>query len=73
SPEPRVLLSEKGDYLVFTPRFLYQGYEAGFKDGQRVLVPQGDGVLIIQRQTEKENAFLQKLQSLHSGFVYNKE
>lgn len=73
SPESRVLLSEKGDYLVFTPRFLYQGYEAGFKDGQRVLVPQGDGVLIIQRQTEKENAFLQKLQSLHSGFVYNKE
>lgn len=73
SPEPRVALSEKGDYLVFTPRFLYQGYEAGFKDGQRVLVPQGDGVLIIQRQVEKENAFLQKLQSLHSGFVYNKE
>ncbi|MFM8709917.1 MAG: DEAD/DEAH box helicase, partial [Sphingomonadales bacterium] len=72
-PEPRVALSEKGDYLVFTPRFLYQSYEAGFKDGQRVLVPQGDGVLIIQRQVEKENAFLQKLQSLHSGFVYNKE
>ena len=72
-PEPRVLLSEKGDYLVFTPRFVYQGYEAGFTDGQRVLVPQGDGVLIVQRQTEKENAFLQKLQSLHSGFVYNKE
>ena len=73
SPEPRVALSEKGDYLVFTPRFLYQSYEAGFKDGQRVLVPQGDGVLVIQRQVEKENAFLQKLQSLHSGFVYNKE
>ena len=73
TPEPRVVLSEKGDYLVFTPRFLYQSYEAGFKDGQRVLVPQGDGVLIIQRQVEKENAFLQKLQSLHSGFVYNKE
>ena len=73
APEPRVLLREKGDYLLFTPRFVYQGYEAGFSDGPRVLVPQGNGILIIKRQTEKEEAFLQKLQSLHSGFVYNKE
>lgn len=73
APEPQVLLTEKGDYLVFTPVFVYQGFEARHKDGERVLVPQGDGLLVIQRHVEKENAFLQKLQSLHSGFVHNKE
>lgn len=73
SPEPRVALTEKGDYLVFHPSFIYEGIETKAIDGDQVLVPQGDGVLVVHRNRDKENAFLQRLQSLHSGFVLNEE
>lgn len=73
NPEPRVALTEKGDYLVFHPSFLYEGIETKPADGDQVLVPQGDGVLVVHRNREKENAFLQRLQSLHSGFVLNEK
>jgi non-specific serine/threonine protein kinase len=36
-----------------------------------VVIPQGDKVVIVHRNREKENEFIQKLQNLHSGFVYN--
>ena len=73
SPEPRIVLTEKGDYLVFKPVFVYEGYEAGPTDGDRVLIPQGDGVLVVHRNKEKENIFLERLANLHSGFVENPE
>lgn len=73
NPEPSIQLIEKGDYLVFRPSFFYEGYEARHQDGDQVLVPQGDGVLVVHRNREKENAFLQRLQSLHSGFVLNEK
>jgi non-specific serine/threonine protein kinase len=73
SPEPRIVLTEKGDYLVFKPVFVYEGYEAGPTDGDQVLIPQGEGVLVVHRNKEKEEVFLQRLASLHSGFVANAE
>ena len=73
NPEPKVTLTEKGDYLVFRPSFIYQGLEASYTDGDQVLVPQDDVVLVVHRNREKENLFLQRLQSLHSGFVWNSE
>ena len=73
NPEPRIQLTEKGDYLIFKPNFVYEGFEAGPTDGDRVLVPQAEGVMVVHRNREKEDQFLQKLASLHSGFVYNAE
>jgi non-specific serine/threonine protein kinase len=73
NPEPRIALTEKGDYLVFHPSFVYEGIETKPTDGDQVLVPQGEGVLVVHRNREKENAFLQRLQSLHSGFILNQE
>jgi non-specific serine/threonine protein kinase len=73
NPEPRIQLTEKGDYLIFKPNFVYEGFEAGPTDGDRVLVPQAEGVMVVHRNREKEDQFLQKLASLHSGFVFNAE
>jgi non-specific serine/threonine protein kinase len=73
NPEARIQLTEKGDYLIFKPNFIYEGFEAGPTDGDRVLVPQAEGVMVVHRNREKEDQFLQKLASLHSGFVYNAE
>ncbi|MEY4586804.1 MAG: hypothetical protein RIT05_1222 [Bacteroidota bacterium] len=73
NPEARIQLTERGDYLVFKPNFVYEGFEAGPTDGDRVLIPQAEGVMVVHRNREKEDQFLQRLASLHSGFVHNAE
>jgi superfamily II DNA or RNA helicase len=68
-PEKRVVLQEKGDYLVFQPIFSYKGFETkpGGKDD--LVIPAGDKVMIVHRAKEKETAFIQKLELLHSNFI----
>jgi superfamily II DNA or RNA helicase len=68
-PEKRVVLQEKGDYLVFQPLFAYKGFEtkAGGKD--ELVIPDGDKVLVVHRDKAKETAFIQKLEALHSNFI----
>lgn len=73
NPDARIQLTEKGDYLIFKPIFVYEGFEAGPTDGDRVLIPQAEGVMVVHRNREKEDQFLQRLASLHSGFVHNTE
>ena len=73
NPDVKLFLQEKGDYLVFQPSFSYKGYETRARDRDEMVVPQGDKVLIVHRNREAENAFIQKLQNLHSNFIYNEE
>lgn len=73
NPEARIQLNEKGDYLIFKPIFVYEGFEAGPTDGDRVLIPQAEGVMVVHRNRDKEDLILQRLASLHSGFVHNAE
>src|SRR5688572_16925865 len=73
NPEMKLFLQEKGDYLVFQPSFSYKGYETKTRDRDEMVVPQGDKVLIVHRNRQKENEFVQKLQNLHSNFIYNEE
>jgi len=72
-PEVKLFLVEKGDYLVFQPSFNYKGYETKAKDRDEVVVPQGDKVMIVHRNREAEQVFVDKLQNLHSGFITNEE
>jgi superfamily II DNA or RNA helicase len=73
NPDVKLFLQEKGDYLVFQPSFSYKGYETKSRDRDEVVVPQGDKVLIVHRNREAENSFIQKLQNLHSNFIRNEE
>jgi non-specific serine/threonine protein kinase len=68
-PEKRIVLQEKGDYLVFQPLFSYKGFETkpGGKDD--LIIPAGDKVMIVHRARDKETAFMQKLELLHSNFI----
>ncbi len=70
-PETRLFLLEKGDYLIFQPSFAYKGYAIKMNDRDEVVVPQGNQVIIVHRNKEKENEFVQKLLSLHSGFSFD--
>ncbi len=72
-PEVNLYLLEKGDYLVFQPSFSYKGYETRAGDRDEMIIPVEDKVLVVHRNREKENEFIQKLRNLHSGFIYNEE
>ncbi len=72
-PEVKLFLIEKGEYLVFQPSFSYKGFETRMKDRNEIVVPQADKIVIVHRNREKENAFIQKLQNLHSNFIHNEE
>jgi non-specific serine/threonine protein kinase len=69
-PECRILLKEKGDYLVFQPMFSYKGYEVKTGDKAKIILPVADKLLVIQRSTEAEKAFVQKIENLHSHFIH---
>ncbi len=73
NPEVKLFLMEKGDFLVFQPSFSYKGYETRTRDRDELIVPLGDKVLVVHRNREKENEFIQKLQNLHSSFVFNED
>ena len=64
---------EKGDYLVFQPSFSYKGYETKARDRDEIIVPHGDKVMIVHRNREVEQSFINKLQNLHSNFIYQED
>lgn len=68
-PELKVFLKEKGEYLLFQPIFNYQGHDVTNTDKERIVVPAADKLLLIHRNLEAEQALMQRIESLHSGFV----
>ncbi|MGI8581774.1 MAG: SNF2-related protein [Chitinophagaceae bacterium] len=68
-PEVRLMLIEKGDYLMFQPLFSYKGFETKANDKDVIIIPEGDKVLLVHRNKEAEGKFIAKLESLHSMFV----
>jgi superfamily II DNA or RNA helicase len=72
-PEVSLFLVEKGDYLVFQPSFIYKGYETKAKDRDEIVIPAGDKVTIVHRNRDAEQEFIDKLQNLHSNFIYQPE
>lgn len=68
-PEVHLMLREKGDYLLFQPVFTYRGYEVKPQDKEKIIIPQEDRLLVIQRNVEEEALFVQKIENLHSLFI----
>ncbi|MFN3664831.1 MAG: SNF2-related protein [Sediminibacterium sp.] len=68
-PEVKVMLKEKGEYLLFQPIFNYRGYDVRSSDKEKIVIPVEDKLLVIQRNVEAEKEFVQKIESLHSHFI----
>ncbi len=68
-PDVKILLKEKGDYLLFQPVFNYKGYDIRSTDKEKIILPLADKLLVIQRNLEVEKELIQKIESLHSGFI----
>ncbi|MEO5946434.1 MAG: SNF2-related protein [Chitinophagaceae bacterium] len=73
NPDVNLFLLEKGEHLVFQPRFYYKGFETKVSDRDELIIPQAEKVVVVHRNREKENEFIQKLQNLHSNFAYNED
>ncbi len=69
-PEVELLLQEKGDFLVFQPVFAYKGYKVRHTDKETITIPEGDKILIVQRNKNAEQAFVTRLEALHSQFIH---
>ncbi len=72
-PEVKLMLQEKGDYLLFQPIFTYQGFETRANDKETITIPDGDKILIVHRNKEAEQRFNDMLSSLHSQFIQPQE
>ncbi|HTB51383.1 MAG TPA: SNF2-related protein [Ferruginibacter sp.] len=72
-PEVKLLLKEKGDYLVFQPVFSYKGFETTTSHKETITIPDGDKILVVHRNKEAEQKFIDKLTSLHSQFIRPEE
>ena len=72
-PEVKLFLLEKGDYLVFQPSFSYKGYETKARDRDEIIVPHEGKVMVVHRNREVEQSFINKLQNLHSNFIYQED
>ena len=68
-PEIQLQLQEKGNYLIFKPIFNYQGFAVKADDKSTITIPDGDKILVIQRNKESEGNFIAKLEGLHSMFT----
>ncbi len=68
-PDVKLQLQEKGDYLVFQPVFSYKGFETKAADKENIIIPDGDKILIIERNLDAEEKFIKKLENLHSMFM----
>lgn len=72
-PEVKLMLQEKGDYLVFQPVFNYKGIETKATDRETITIPDGDKILIVHRNKETEQQFIDSLSALHSQFIIPQE
>ncbi|MEO6219803.1 MAG: SNF2-related protein [Ginsengibacter sp.] len=68
-PDIAVMLVEKGDYLMFQPRFTYKNFVVKPGSKGTIIVPDHDKVLMVVRNKEAEQNFINKLSGLHSQFV----
>jgi len=70
-PEVHLQLIEKGDFLVFQPIYTYNGHQAMGNNRAIITIPGEEKMMVIHRNTESENAFIKKLENLHSQFLIN--
>ncbi|HEX6332683.1 MAG TPA: SNF2-related protein, partial [Flavisolibacter sp.] len=68
-PEVKLYLNEKGEFLVFHPVFTYKGYDTRARDKDELVIPSNGKVIVVHRNRPAEQAFLDKLRTLHSNFI----
>ena len=68
-PKLKILLREKGDYLVFQPVYTYNGVDVRSGDKEKIVLPLEDKLLVVFRNETAERELLAKVENLHSAFI----
>lgn len=68
-PENRVRLKELGESFIIQPVFVYHGQEVEWNEETSLTLQEKGRVLMIHRNKDAEQAFIQKLRSLHTSFA----
>lgn len=68
-PEYRVQLKEIGDTFVIQPTFNYRGHDVEWNNETQITIQEDNKVLVIHRNKEAEEEFIQKLRGLHTSFA----
>lgn len=68
-PEAKIMLKEKGEYLSFQVLFNYNGYDVRQQDKEKVMLSRDEKIFIIHRNLPAEQSIINKIESLHSGFI----
>jgi non-specific serine/threonine protein kinase len=68
-PKLKILLREKGDYLVFQPVYTYNGVDVRSGDKEKIVLPLEDKLLVVYRNEVAERELLAKVENLHSAFI----
>jgi len=68
-PEMKIMLKEKGEYLLFQPVFNYKGYDIHSTDKEKITLPLEDKLLVVHRNKEAEKELVSKIENLHSQFI----
>lgn len=66
TPKPCVYLGEQGSYFLIRPGFMYGNAEAAWNDEQSVSTYEEGKLLILHRNKEAEEEFIQHIQTLHA-------
>ncbi|HEX5553576.1 MAG TPA: SNF2-related protein, partial [Chitinophagaceae bacterium] len=67
-PQYCIKVKEVGDMFLIQPIFFYGQREAEWDEAESIMTGEDGKVLIIQRDKEKENAFIDTLRELHPNF-----
>jgi len=67
-PECRVYLKEMGETFIIQPGFAYHGHEVEWNEDTRITVQEGNKVLVIHRNKEAEQQFVERIRALHTNF-----
>jgi superfamily II DNA or RNA helicase len=68
-PEVKLMLIEKGDYLLFQPIFSYKGFETRSGDKEVITLADAGKILLVHRNKLSEQQFITRLENLHSQFI----
>lgn len=67
-PGVKLVLKERGDYLLLHAVFTYGEYVVKANDKEKLLLYKNNKLVVIHRNIVAEEAFMQKLEALHSQF-----
>ena len=68
-PTLKIILKEKGDYLLFQPVYNYDGIEVSGIENEKIVIPYNDKLVLIYRNIDAEKSLLKTIENLHSSFI----